>query len=189
MDKANYLIFKFMKSGLLPKVGIFTKSGHVRLTNLGRRADPTAFNRETKIVVERLLHLFEIIKRPYNPGKLYSFKTEFKSRTAVIDGETIFIWEGLVDSVIDRWTKRWIDSKTMSENDFFLKHFNKFYLNIFKPLMADLDRYINKDPNTQYPDFWEFYTEEYTIEYNSEMIKFSNLLYFLSHFHIIRIKY
>ncbi len=177
-DKKENMIFQFLETGFLPNIGILTGSSHMTITNLQRRGDPTAFNMETKLAIARILHLFDMINRPYISGKIYSFKGEFISKTVTIDGEKLFLWEGMDENIMEEWTRKWIDSKTLSEEANYNKYYSDFYKYKYKPYMVDLEKYLNKDPSTNDPDFWEWYTRYYTREHNTLMSRIYNSIFF-----------
>jgi len=44
--------------------------------------------------------------------------------------------------------------------------------------MADLERYLNADPNTADPDFWEWYVQVYDREHKTLMNLIYNFIFY-----------
>ncbi len=94
------------------------------------------------VIEARMRHLYELFQKDYDNTVLRDdyveyFKKQFEGRKDYIFhyDSKVNIWNsfengkvvGLTDAIIEQWVDRWIDSKEMSEIDWYNKYYDQFY--------------------------------------------------------------
>ena len=105
-----------------------------------------------KLVNTRLLHLYKLTKRAQKEGL-----TIDDFRDSKLNG----IWDAFDDNILNQWVERWNDYKSMTEEKFYEKYYQIFYEKLYTPFMRDFELYKAKDPNSQFPEFWFWYSSNY----------------------------
>lgn len=153
-DQKYYLIFHFDKN---EKIFSF------KLTTLPRSShweihDSNDFEQEASIINKRLIHLYQLSIKNYNPCLDYKeiFRKEFYANKT--------IWKGLKNEVINQLVERWIIFK---KNDvgFYKRFYPKFY-GTFKFMVKDMHLFEEKSSECKFPDFWFWYFDTYYLERN-----------------------
>ncbi len=124
------------------------------------------FDQTSDLMDARLMHLYELIQRPFVRGTDYKtlFASEFMGREAYIFGRgNVKIWDGIDPSVIEEYAERWAMFKDPSkpESVFYNKYYGTFYNRGYLWFMNDYNRYLNEDPGTAYPEFWYWHSTVY----------------------------
>ncbi len=190
-DKSLYTIFRFSEDYLddpkkftndqppiafkdfLPTLAPLMLNHH---RNLGSR-----FASDTETAMNRLMHLYELIQRSLSKGILLN---EFKTKTAVIDGKEVLLWEGLDDTQIKKWIKRWQFAKDEGFEAFVLDEeygYPQFYKNRYKPMEDDFRLFLNdghsvhrglfSNKEGKRNRFWEWFLSTYLRENIYPIIK------------------
>ncbi len=156
-DSEYYLPFDFsQKFGFMPKLAPLSHGDHTRITNLIKTGLWDNVVQITNLYRARLIHLFELIFRSYSFRKDFSFDSEFRNKTARINGKEIYIWSGINSQTIKEWTSRWNNRKSMSEPEFLTTYYNIFYKNKFIKYLKEIEK--------ENPAFWYWYTNFYIKE-------------------------
>jgi hypothetical protein len=122
------------------------------------------FDQTSDLIVARLMHLYELIQKPYTSGMDYKtfFEDEFKNREAYIFGRgDTKIWNGINPDIVTKYAKRWVLYKDKGESVFYNKHYSIFYNRGYKWFMNDFKLYLNEDPSVSYPEFWYWHSTVY----------------------------
>ncbi len=180
-DKDYYLIFSGLsftpsESGFRFKLYPLTNAEH-------RSVHQSKYSTEKTILInERLIHLYELIQKPYSLGVESQIESEFKTRTVTINGKQMKLWQSIdsgrmiSDIVIQKWIKRWEESKKWNNNkgmnidEFLKKFYPDFYQHKYLSFMKDLELFTRNSPNCKNPDFWEWYVTKYLGDNNYPVI-------------------
>ncbi len=127
------------------------------------------FDQNSDLIVARLMHLYELIQKPYTSGMDYKayeafFEKEFREREAYIFGRgDTKIWNGINLDIVKEYAERWVIFKdpSKSESVFYNKYYKMFYNRGYKWFMNDFKLYLNEDPATSYPEFWYWHSTVY----------------------------
>ena len=132
------------------------------------------------LVEARIRHLFELCSLPYDnkfSRKYYNnkFKRIFEEKKDFIPyyGENANIWDEFYDNITDKtvsgltnenifeFVKRWIDSKKMNEQSWYIKYYEEFYAQKYLDFLQKLEKYKKNRGNSEIKPFYEWFLEEY----------------------------
>ncbi len=125
------------------------------------------FDQTSDLIVARLMHLYELIQKPFVSGTDYKtykafFEKEFREREAYIFGRgDTKIWNGINPDIVTKYAKRWVQYKDDGESVFYNDNYPTFYNQGYKWFMNDFKLYLNEDPGTSYPEFWYWHSTVY----------------------------
>ena len=179
-DKPYTYVFKVYKDGsfkvkLIPLTGSHWTLLHKQYNNYDRFQ---VYAKNNDLAQARIKHIVELIyNREFKPKSseketkdyyLKLFMDEFDSRKDIVHGREVNIWtkEHLYDqNVLKKWIQeRWYDKKTMTEKEWYLEHYDKFYIRYlkFKSSLKSFQDDSLKDSETI--RFLKWYTEVYQKE-------------------------
>ena len=157
-DQKYYLIFNYNNNDFRFKIIPLASKSHWKV-----HGDKEDFYRKREMLNARMKHLYKLLQYSYVLSKNYSeiFKSEFYSKTVIINGQVVRIWKDFSEKIIDNWIERWKARKTLSDREFYEKYYPNFYIHFYKPLLRDKKLFKIKDPNCQRPEFWYWYFRNY----------------------------
>ena len=94
----------------------------------------------------------EYFKKQFEKRKDYIFhyKTEVNIWNSFENGKVA----GLTDTIIEQWVERWVDSKEMSEIDWYNNHYGRFYNWYYYPFTSYLVKKLKEDARLNAFDTW-----------------------------------
>ena len=104
------------------------------------------------LVNARLLHLYELTNRPQKEGVTID---DFR------DNKLNGIWDEFKSDILNKWIERLNYYKENGEEKFYNEYYPTFYEEMYIPFMKDFELYKAKDPNSQFPEFWFWYSSNY----------------------------
>ncbi len=157
-DQKYYLIFNYDKNDFRFKIIPLASKAHWKV-----HGNKEEFVRKREMLNARMKHLYKLLQYPFIPNKNYpeKIKSEFYSKTVIIDGQIVRIWSDFSEKIIDNWIERWKARKTLSDREFYEKYYPNFYIHFYKPLLRDKKLFKIKDSNCQRPEFWYWYFKQY----------------------------
>jgi len=160
-DPDYYLIFGLYDNIFSFRLAPVTFESNRRIHKSGK-----IFDQNSDLIVARLMHLYELIQKPYTSGSDYKafFENEFKHREAYIFGRgDTKIWNGINPAIVKEYTRRWVLYKDnpKTESVFYNDNYRIFYNKGYKWFMNDFNLYLNEDPSTSYPEFWHWHATVY----------------------------
>ncbi len=135
----------------------------------------TNFNFNMQLAMHRLMHLYELIQIPFSDGIDYQSRllSEFRSKTVMIDGQEIKIWQDLDINKINDWIDRWLLVKIKGYEVFLNDDKNgypDFYRYRYLPIEEDYELFLQGrrpvnarlflDENKR-DKFWEWFLSVY----------------------------
>ncbi|GAH26267.1 unnamed protein product, partial [marine sediment metagenome] len=91
---------------------------HTILTNLYKARSTRKLKILTNLYEARLIHLFELIQQSHTTFNFLDLQSEFRNKSILIEGKTVFIWENIDSMTFEKLQKRLIDRKQLSEEQF-----------------------------------------------------------------------
>ncbi len=155
VDPEYFLIFSDVTEYITFKLLPLTRDSHFNIHN-------KINSEKTELIRARAMHLFNLIRYAFSVGVDYYelFLKEFKTKTAIINKQSIKIWEGIDNEIIKRWIDRWIDFKTLSEEIYYNKYYPVAYSG-YLSYFNDFLHFINNDSRCAHPEFWYWYCKVY----------------------------